>query len=32
MHYGDLSEAVRLETPVEKILSDIDVILSKYRV
>jgi predicted nucleotidyltransferase len=32
MHYGDLSEAVRLETPVEKILADIDAIMSKYRV
>lgn len=31
MHYGDLSEAIRLETPVEKMLADIDVILRKYR-
>jgi uncharacterized protein len=32
MHYGDLSDAVRVETPVERLLADLDVIMSKYRV
>lgn len=32
MHYGDLSEAVRMETPVESVLADLDAIMSKYRV
>lgn len=32
MHYGDLSDAVRMETPVERVLADLDAIMSKYRV
>ena len=32
MHYGDLSDAVRVEMPVERLLSDLDAIMSKYRV
>jgi hypothetical protein len=31
MHYGDLSDAVRVETPVERVLADLDAIMSKYR-
>ena len=31
MHYGDLSDAVRMETPVERVLADLDAIMSKYR-
>lgn len=32
MHYGDLADAVRMETPVERVLADLDAIMSKYRV
>jgi uncharacterized protein len=32
IHYGDLTDAVRIETPVEKLLSELDMIMSKYRV
>lgn len=32
MHYGDLSDAVRMETPVERVLADLDAIMSTYRV
>lgn len=32
MHYGDLADAVRLETPVEKLIADLDALMSKYRV
>lgn len=32
IHYGDLSDAVKLETPVEKLIADLDAVMSKYRV
>jgi predicted nucleotidyltransferase len=32
MHYGDLTAAVRLETPVEKLIAEMDKLVSKYRV
>jgi uncharacterized protein len=31
-HYGDLSAAVKLETPVDRILADLEAVMSKYRV
>ena len=32
MHYGSLADAVRVETPVARILADLDALVSKYRV
>lgn len=32
MHYGDLSDAVRLETPMERLIEELDTVMSKYRV
>lgn len=32
LHYGDLSQAVKLETPVERMLTELEALVSKYRV
>lgn len=32
MHYGSVSDAVRIETPVDRLLSELETLVNKYRV
>lgn len=32
LHYGDLSQVVRVESPVESLLADLDNLINKYRI